>query len=51
MRETEKAHILKALERAKWQIEGRSGAAELLEMKPSTLRARMKKLGIVRPDA
>jgi DNA-binding NtrC family response regulator len=30
MRETEKAHILKALERAEWQIEGRSGAAELL---------------------
>jgi transcriptional regulator with GAF, ATPase, and Fis domain len=51
MRETEKAHIMKALERAKWQIEGSGGAAELLELNASTLRSRMKKLGIVRPGS
>jgi transcriptional regulator with GAF, ATPase, and Fis domain len=51
IQEVEKAHIVKILEQAKWKIEGRGGAAELLEVRPSTLRARMKKLGIARPSA
>jgi hypothetical protein len=31
-----------------WQVSGDGGAAELLGMKPTTLEARMKKLGIKR---
>lgn len=39
-------HIEEALIQAKGQIEGRQGAAELLDINPHTLRARMKKLGV-----
>lgn len=39
-------HILKALEAACGKIEGPNGAARLLEIHPSTLRKKMKKLGI-----
>jgi transcriptional regulator with GAF, ATPase, and Fis domain len=42
----EKAHILKALEATGWRIGGPAGAAELLDINSSTLRSRMKKLGI-----
>ena len=43
-------HILSVLEQARWIIEGSSGAAKILNMQPSTLRYRMKKLGIVKPN-
>jgi transcriptional regulator with GAF, ATPase, and Fis domain len=43
------AYILKVLERTGWRIRGTGGAAELLGLKPTTLEARMKKLGIRRP--
>ena len=46
MRELEKANLLKALRQAKWRISGESGAAELLELKPSTLTYRMRVFGI-----
>lgn len=39
-------HIELALARARGQIEGKQGAAELLGINPHTLRARMRKLGI-----
>jgi len=39
-------HINKSLELSNGKIEGPGGAAELLAMNPSTLRARMRKLGI-----
>ncbi len=39
-------HIRHVLRRTGGKVAGRSGAAELLQMKPSTLRWRMKKLGI-----
>ena len=48
LEEAERRHILKALERANGKVEGAGGAAELLELKPSTLRFRIKKLGIKR---
>jgi PAS domain S-box-containing protein len=48
IRDVERSHILSVLERTRWRIEGRGGAAEILEMKPSTLRFRMKKLDIAR---
>jgi len=49
LRETECDHILEVLEHTYWKIEGRNGAASILGLKPSTLRQRMKKLGIQRP--
>jgi DNA-binding NtrC family response regulator len=39
-------HIRAVLERVRGQVAGPGGAAELLQMNPSTLRFRMKKLGI-----
>jgi len=39
-------HIRKALSLAKGKVNGRGGAAELLEINPRTLRHRMRKLGI-----
>jgi PAS domain S-box-containing protein len=47
----ERDHILKTLEETGWRIEGPEGAARLLAMNPSTLRARIRKLGIKRPGA
>jgi transcriptional regulator with GAF, ATPase, and Fis domain len=41
--------ILRTLKKVHWRIEGPSGAADLLRVHPSTLRSRMKKLGISRP--
>jgi two-component system, NtrC family, response regulator HydG len=46
MIESERDHILSALERCSWKIYGQGGAAEMLELNPSTLNSRMKKLGI-----
>jgi formate hydrogenlyase transcriptional activator len=43
--------IVAALDAAQWRISGAGGAAELLELKPTTLHAKMKKLGIRRPAA
>jgi DNA-binding NtrC family response regulator len=47
--ESESRLILSTLKKVNWRIEGRDGAAALLEINPSTLRTRMKKLGISRP--
>ena len=44
-----RAHILNVLNRTGWRIRGAGGAAEILGLKPTTLEARMKKLGIRRP--
>jgi len=41
-------HILRVLKKTNWRIEGKNGAAFLLDMNPSTLRARMRKFGIRR---
>ena len=41
-------HILQVLQRTSWRIEGKNGAALLLGVNPSTLRARMRKAGICR---
>jgi transcriptional regulator of acetoin/glycerol metabolism len=41
-------HIQQVLQKTGWRIEGKSGAALLLGMNPSTLRARMRKFGIRR---
>ncbi len=39
-------HIIAALEHTRGRVEGRRGAAALLDINPHTLRARMRKLGI-----
>lgn len=44
--DNERDHILFALEKCSWKIYGQGGAAELLELHPSTLNSRIKKLGI-----
>jgi transcriptional regulator with GAF, ATPase, and Fis domain len=44
----ERQHIRATLSDCKWVIEGASGAAAALGLSPSTLRSRMKKLGIER---
>jgi transcriptional regulator with GAF, ATPase, and Fis domain len=44
----ERSHIVAALRDAGWRIDGPGGAARLLDLNPSTLRSRMKRLGIRR---
>lgn len=51
LEEVQRRHILGALERCAWVVEGPQGAARLLGLKPSTLRFRMQKLGISKPRA
>jgi len=46
MQETEKDHIQRVLQSTNWRIDGDKGAALILDMNPSTLRSRMRKLGI-----
>jgi formate hydrogenlyase transcriptional activator len=45
----EREHILRVLRETGWKIEGAKGAAKILNLHPSTLRFRIKKLGIKRP--
>jgi DNA-binding NtrC family response regulator len=46
----ERNHFISVLRRTRGVIEGPRGAASLLNLKPSTARFRMKKLGISRTD-
>jgi DNA-binding NtrC family response regulator len=48
LEEMERVHIQRVLDRTRWQIEGDNGAAQILGLNPSTLRGRMRKLGIRR---
>ncbi|WP_428938414.1 sigma-54 interaction domain-containing protein [Fontivita pretiosa] len=48
MQQLERQNILAALEQSNWSIAGESGAAAKLGINPSTLRSRMKSLGIKR---
>ena len=47
----ERTHILATLEKTGWRVRGKSGAAALLEVPPSTLESKMKKLAIKRKPA
>ncbi|MFW2367768.1 MAG: sigma-54 interaction domain-containing protein, partial [Desulforhopalus sp.] len=47
--EMERDYILKVLDHAKWKVDGENSASTILGMPESTLRSRMKKLGIQRP--
>jgi transcriptional regulator with GAF, ATPase, and Fis domain len=50
LEEVEKRHILAVLKQTGGVIEGPKGAAKILNLHPNTLRSRMKKLGIRRPN-
>jgi len=45
----ERENLVQALTRSGWRVAGVGGAAELLGLAPSTLRDRMKVLGVVKP--
>ena len=49
LEEVERRHIEAVLAQTNWMIEGERGAAKVLNVNPSTLRSRMKNLGIKRP--
>lgn len=49
LQQVERRHIRQVLEMTNWKVSGKMGAAEVLGLKPTTLEARMKKLGIRRP--
>ena len=46
----EREHIIAMLKKTRGVVEGPNGAAQLLDMNPSTVRFRMKKLGISKID-
>ncbi len=46
----ERDYIIETLEDTNWKITGKNGAAAILDLNPSTLRGRMRKLGIQRPN-
>ena len=48
LEQIERTHILDVLNLTGWRVSGDKGAASLLGLKPTTLEARMKKLGITR---
>ena len=48
MEDVEKEHIIETLKKVNWKVSGEKGAAKLLGLNPTTLEARMKKLGIKR---
>jgi len=50
LEELERNNLLQALDAAEWRISGERGAAALLGMNPSTLRSRMKALGVKTPE-
>ena len=49
LEEAETTHILRVLEQVGWVVGGPKGAAEKLGLKRTTLIAKMRRLGIVRP--
>ncbi|MBT9555504.1 MAG: sigma-54-dependent Fis family transcriptional regulator [Myxococcales bacterium] len=48
--EHERRYLVRVLGHTAGRIEGARGAARLLDLQPSTLRSRMKKLGVVAPN-
>jgi PAS domain S-box-containing protein len=48
-KQREKENIIAALQYCKWRVSGEGGAADLLEMKPTTLAHQMKKFQIKKP--
>ena len=49
IQQRERDNLLSVLKKAGWRLKGAGGAAELLGLKPSTLRSRIKALNLCRP--
>jgi chemotaxis protein methyltransferase CheR len=49
LQEVERNHIVRVLEQTNWKVSGPNGAAEILGLNRSTLRARIRKLDIRQP--
>jgi formate hydrogenlyase transcriptional activator len=49
LEDVESEYFRSVLSATGWRIRGKHGAAEILGIKPTTLEARMKKLGVCRP--
>jgi chemotaxis protein methyltransferase CheR len=47
--EVERDYVVRVLEQTNWKVSGQNGAAEILGLDRSTLRARIRKLGIHQP--
>ena len=47
--EVERDYLVRVLEQTHWKVSGKNGASEILGLDRSTLRARIRKLGIVKP--
>lgn len=47
----EREYVEKVLESTRWRVSGPNGAAAILSLKPTTLIARMKRLGLARSGA
>jgi transcriptional regulator with GAF, ATPase, and Fis domain len=50
LQDIERKHMVAVLEKTSWRLSGKGGAAEVLGLKRTTLRAKMKKLGIKRSN-
>jgi DNA-binding NtrC family response regulator len=50
MVDVERDHVRRVLQSTGWRVRGVGGAAELLGLQPTTLEARMAKLGLTRPQ-
>jgi PAS domain S-box-containing protein len=50
LEDVERSHLEQVLRESGWVVEGEDGAAARLGLNPSTLRSRMKRLGIARPS-
>lgn len=48
LEECERNHIIAVLEMTHWKVSGEKGAAKILDLVPTTLESKMKKLGIQR---
>ncbi|HMD09958.1 MAG TPA: sigma 54-interacting transcriptional regulator [Candidatus Acidoferrum sp.] len=46
--DAEREHVRSVLEKTRWRVRGKAGAAEILDLKPSTLESKMVRLGITR---
>jgi len=51
MEDIEREHLRKVLELTGWRVRGKDGAAEILDLKPSTLESRMAKFNLSRKNS
>lgn len=51
LEQLERDHVLSVLSKTNWVIEGETGAAKQLGLHPNTLRSRLKRMKISRPDS